>query len=71
VLRKTADALVDGRNPVLIVDDTALPKQGKHSIGVKRQHCGVLGKQANCKVLISLTLAQKEVPVPIALAVLP
>jgi SRSO17 transposase len=67
VLHKTADALVGCEDAVLIVDDTALPKQGRHSIGVKRQHCGALSKQANCRVLVSLTLAQKEVPVPIAL----
>ncbi|GAC1532499.1 MAG: IS701-like element ISBj9 family transposase [Ramlibacter sp.] len=67
VLRKTADALVGGDDAMLIIDDTALPKQGKHSVGVKRQHCGVLGKQANCQVLVSLTLAREEVPVPIAL----
>ena len=67
VLRRAADALVGDKDAVLIVDDTALPKQGKHSVGVKRQHCGVLGKQANCQVLVSLTLAHKEVPVPIAL----
>lgn len=36
-------------------------------MGVKRQHCGVLGKTANCQVLVSLTLARREVPVPIAL----
>ncbi|MBK4739171.1 IS701 family transposase [Noviherbaspirillum pedocola] len=67
VLRKTADALVGGEDAVLIADDTALPKQGQHSVGVKRQHCGVLGKQANCQVLVSLTLARKEVPIPITL----
>lgn len=67
VLRKTADGLVGGEDAVLIVDDTALPKQGRHSVGVKRQHCGVLGKQANCQVLVSLTLARQEVPMPIAL----
>jgi SRSO17 transposase len=67
VLRKTADSIVGGKDAALIVDDTALPKQGKHFVGVKRQHCGVLGKQANCQVLVSLALAHKEVPVPIAL----
>jgi SRSO17 transposase len=67
VLRQTADALVGGDDAVLIIDDTGLPKQGRHSVGVKRQHCGVLGKQANCQVMVSLTLAREEVPVPIDL----
>jgi SRSO17 transposase len=67
VLRQTADALVGGDDAALIVDDVALPKQGRHSVGVKRQHCGVLGKTANCQVMVSLTLARREVPVPIAL----
>ncbi len=67
VLAATATALVGGPTAVLIIDDTALPKQGRHSVGVARQYCGVLGKRANCQVLVSLTLAQAEVPVPLAL----
>jgi SRSO17 transposase len=52
---------------VLVVDDTALVKQGRHSVGVKRQYCGQLGKRANCQSLVSLTLARAEVPVCIGL----
>ncbi len=63
LLVERADALVGGPDAVLVVDDTALPKQGKHSAGVARQCCGCLGKRANCQVLVSLTLARGEVPV--------
>src|SRR4051812_36674014 len=58
-----ADRLVGGPDAVLVVDDTALVKQGRHSVGVKRQYCGQLGKKANCQSLGSLTLARAEVPV--------
>ena len=67
VLAERADALVGGPDAVLIVDDTALVKQGRHSVGVQRQYCGQLGKRANCQALVSLTLARGEVPVPVAL----
>jgi SRSO17 transposase len=67
VLARVADRLVGGPDAVLIIDDTALPKQGTHSVGVARQYCGALGKTANCQVLVSLTLARGEVPVPVAL----
>lgn len=67
VLATTAAALVGGPEAVLIIDDTALPKQGRHSVGVARQYCGALGKRANCQVLVSLTLARQEVPMPLAL----
>src|SRR5688500_3602802 len=66
-LVKAADRLLGGPDAVLVVDDTALVKQGRHSVGVKRQYCGQLGKRANCQSLISLTLARTEVPVCIGL----
>ena len=64
---RRADRLLGGPEALLVIDDTALPKQGTHSVGVARQYCGCLGKRANCQVLVSLTLAQGEVPLPIAL----
>src|ERR1051325_7822979 len=66
-LVKAADRLVGGPDAVLVVDDTALVKQGRHSVGVKRQYCGQLGKRANCQALVSLTLARAEVPVGVGL----
>jgi SRSO17 transposase len=62
-----ADRLVGGPEAVLVIDDTALVKQGRHSVGVKRQYCGQLGKRANCQSLVSLTLARSEVPVGVGL----
>jgi SRSO17 transposase len=67
VLAREADRLVGGSGAVLVIDDTAPPKQGAMSVGVARQYCGALGKRANCQALVSLTLARDEVPVPVAL----
>src|SRR5918995_4396678 len=66
-LVKAADQLVGGPDAMLVVDDTCLVKQGRHSVGVKRQYCGQLGKRANCQALVSLTLARAEVPVCVGL----
>jgi SRSO17 transposase len=49
-----------------IVDDTGLPKKGRHSVGVARQYCGALGKQDNCQVAVSVSLANATVSVPAA-----
>ncbi len=49
-----------------IVDDTGFPKKGVHSVGVVRQYCGQVGKQENCRVAVSLSLATEQVSLPIA-----
>src|SRR5689334_23529061 len=62
-----ADKLVGGNDAILVIDDTAIPKKGKHSVGVAAQYASALGKTANCQTLVSLTLARGEVPVTVAL----
>ena len=49
-----------------IVDDTDFPKKGKHSVGVTRQYCGQVGKQENCRIAVSLSLATWGSSLPIA-----
>ena len=59
---------IERHGPVLywIVDDTSFPKQGTHSVGVARQYCGQLGKQDNCQVAVSLSVANDHASLPIA-----
>ena len=49
-----------------IVDDTGFPKKGEHSVGVARQYCGQLGKQDNCQVAVSLSIANRHASLPVA-----
>jgi SRSO17 transposase len=67
VLLAKADKMVGGDDAWLIVDDTALPKKGQHSVGVAPQYASALGKNANCQTMVSVTLASGEVPVMAAL----
>ncbi len=56
------------RSPIeaWIIDDTSFPKKGRHSVGVHHQYCGQLGKQANCQVAVTLSIANHHASLPIA-----
>lgn len=66
-LSRQADALLGGSGAWLIIDNTALPKKGRSSVGVARQYASALGKNANCHTLVSVTLASSAVPVIVGL----
>jgi len=56
-----------GEDGLIVIDDTGFAKQGKHSVGVKRQYSGTLGKVGNCQVAVSLHYANGEADYPLAL----
>jgi SRSO17 transposase len=67
-VRSRVLATLQRQGPVVawIVDDTGFPKKGSHSVGVARQYCGQLGKQDNCRVAVSLSVATSNASLPIA-----
>jgi SRSO17 transposase len=56
----------NGEIEAWIVDDTGFPKKGTHSVGVVRQYCGQLGKQDNCRIAVSLSIATATSSLPVA-----
>jgi len=71
LLRAASDfalGVIERHGPVSawIVDDTGMPKKGRHSVGVTRQYCGPLGKQDNCQVAVSVSLANAVASIPCA-----
>jgi SRSO17 transposase len=71
VLRKVREMVLpamERREPIQawIIDDTGIPKQGKHSVGVTPQYCGQLGRRGNCQVAVSLSIANHWASLPIA-----
>jgi SRSO17 transposase len=59
---------MEQNGPVIawIADDTGFPKKGTHSVGVARQYCGQIGKQDNCQIAVSLSIATEQASLPIA-----
>src|SRR4029450_4777773 len=71
VLTKVRDLVLptlESRGPIeaWIIDDTGFPKKGRYSVGVARQYCGQLGKQDNCQVAVTLSLANHTASLPVA-----
>ena len=52
--------------PFWIIDDTGIRKKGRHSVGVSRQYCSEIGKQDNCQVAVSLSVATEQASLPVA-----
>ena len=67
-VRELALPVMERHGPieVWIIDDTGFPKKGKHSVGVAKQYCGQLGKEANCQVAVSLSIANHHASLPVA-----
>ena len=70
VLAKAGETVlpaIESHGPIeaWIIDDTGFPKKGEHSVGVARQYCGQLGKRENCKVAVSLSLANHHASLPV------
>jgi SRSO17 transposase len=59
--RMTAEIDAEG----WVIDDTALPKDGRLSPGVARQYCGALGKTANCQVIVSVNAVTDRASCPL------
>jgi SRSO17 transposase len=67
-VRELVLPVIEAHGPIeaWIVDDTGFRKHGRHSVGVARQYLGEIGKQDNCQVAVSLSLANAWGSVPVA-----
>jgi SRSO17 transposase len=67
-VREMVSPAIERHGPIeaWIIDDTGFPKKGRHSVGVARQYCGELGKQDNCQIAVTLSMANHHASLPVA-----
>ena len=66
VRRRLAELVCQAIQPTAwVVDDTGLPKDGDHSVGVQRQYSGTLGKRANCQLGVSVSAVCEHASCPL------
>jgi SRSO17 transposase len=66
VRRRLAERMSAAIQPAAwVIDDTAFPKFGRHSVGVAPQYCGALGKVANCQVGVSVHATTDQASCPL------
>src|ERR1039457_4258484 len=68
VVRRQVLEAIERQGPIRawIVDETGFTKKGTTSVGGARQYCGQLGKQDNCQIAVSLSVANDHASLPIA-----
>ena len=59
IQRDVTKLIGDEKNGAMHIDECSFPKEGKNSVGVKRQYCGRLGKVENCQVGVFLGYTNK------------
>ncbi len=63
---RLAEAFADPEG-AFVVDELAVPKQGRHSVGVQRQYSSALNRKTNCQVAVVLYHAGSAGVCPLAL----
>src|SRR3954466_7421517 len=58
--REHAVGRLGAEDAVLVIDETAFVKKGRHSAGVARQYCGTVGKVENCQVGVFLAYGSRR-----------
>jgi SRSO17 transposase len=65
--RQLQQARLTDAEGTFVLEDLALVKQGRHSVGVQRQYSGVLARKTNCQIVVMLSHLSSAGPCPLGL----